>query len=133
MVDVGMEFDTRLAQALQEGPEVLPADSEMLTGYLDMIAGLLADHAMEREESWDIALEAEASIADLIALEEIVAERAISIRAETLAAVLEKLRIWRRLESSEESCDTEDGRAGPRDRLVLSIEADLVRMARAVH
>lgn len=131
MVEVGLEFDTRLARALQEGPEVLPADADVLTGYLDLIAGLLADHAMEHDVSWSMAVEASSSVADLLALEEIVAERAVSLRAETLEAILGKLRIWRRLDSSEESCDEEDGRAGVRDRLVLSVEADLTRLARA--
>ncbi|MDP5122359.1 MAG: hypothetical protein NWP84_00560 [Cyanobium sp. MAG_04] len=131
MVVVGLEFDTRLARALQEGPEVLPADAEALTGYLDMIAGLLADHATERHESWSSAVESEKEIADLLALEEVVAERAVSLRAETVEAVLQKLRVWRRLDSGDGACDDEDGRATVRDRLVLSVEADLTRMARA--
>ena len=131
MVVVGLEFDTRLARALQEGPEVLPADAEVLTGYLDMIAGLLADHATERHESWSSAVESEKEIADLLALEEVVAERAVSLRAETVEAVLQKLRVWRRLDSGDGACDDEDGRATVRDRLVLSVEADLTRMARA--
>lgn len=130
MVSAGLEFDTRLARAMQEGPEVLPGDAGLLTGYLDMIAVLLADHAAERHDSLSDALETEAEIAGLLALEELVAERAVSLRAETIAGVLGKLRIWRRLDSGEESCDAEDGRASARDRLVLSVEADLVRMAR---
>lgn len=133
MVCEGLEFDTRLARALHEGPEVLPADSGLLTGYLDMIAALLADHATERHESWAMALEAEAEIADLLALEEVVAERAVSLRAETIDGILGKLRLWRRLESDEESAAAEDGRASVRDRLVLSVEADLSRIARALN
>lgn len=131
MVGVGIEFDTRLARALQEGPEVLPGDAEALTGYLDMIAGLLADHASERQGSWSMAVEAASEVADLLALEEVVAERAISLRAENVESVLQKLRIWRRLDSDDGECDDEDGRATVRDRLVLSVEADLTRMARA--
>jgi hypothetical protein len=132
MVGAGLEFDTRLARALQEGPEVLPADAGLLAGYLDMIAGLLAGHATELPENWAEALETEAEVAGLLALEELVAERAVSLRAETIAGVLGKLRVWRRLDCGEECADEEDGRASARDRLVLSVEADLVRMARAL-
>ena len=131
MVVVGLEFDTRLARALQEGPEVLPPDAQVLNGYLDMIAGLLADHATERQENWSSAVETASSIADLLALEETVGERAISLRAETVESVLQKLRIWRRFNSGDGSCDDVDGRATVRDRLVLSVEADLTRIARA--
>ena len=131
MTVVGLEFDTRLARALQEGPGVLPADATVLTGYLDMIAELLADHAAVWQESLAEAEESGSEIADLFALQDVVAERAISLRAESVGEVLEKLRIWRRLHSDEECRAEEDGRATPRDRLVLSVEADLARIARA--
>ncbi len=71
--------------------------------------------------------------ADLLALEEVVAERAVSLRSETVDGILGKLRLWRRLESDEESIGAEDGRASVRDRLVLSVEADLSRIARSLN
>ena len=54
------------------------------------------------------------------------AERAIAVRAESLAEVRAKLAIWRALAPGAEDGDLRT----PRNRLILSVEADLERLSR---
>ena len=120
-------MDMRLLRALEEGPEALPSDLRRLASYLQLIEDLLAEKAREYHPTWEMTVIAGAEQADLHALQESIAERAIDVHAGDTETVLAKLAIWRALEGLELDC--EDGLpAGPlRDRLVHSIEADLQR------
>jgi hypothetical protein len=117
-------LDTRLVRAIRGGADALPNDITCLRGYLRMITSLLAEKAAELEPSWEQACAIADEIETLQSLEVAVAERAISIEADTLEAVLGKLAIWRSL-----SPGTEDEDLGShRNRLILSVEADVDRM-----
>jgi hypothetical protein len=118
-------LDINLLRAMREGTSALPADLGKLRGYLRMIGALLEEKARELEPSWEQACAAAAEIATLQDLETSVAERAISVRAESLEQVRAKLAIWRALVSGGEDGDLRS----PRSRLVLSIEADLERLS----
>ena len=77
------------------------------------------------EPSWEQVSASAAEIMTLQTLETTVAERAIAVRAESLAEVRAKLAIWRTLAPG-----AEDGNMRtPRNRLILSIEEPLRRMA----
>jgi len=117
-------LDINLLRAMREGTSALPADLGKLRGYLRMIGALLEEKARELEPSWEQACAAATEIATLQDLEMSVAERAISVRAESLEQVRAKLAIWRALASGGEDGDLRS----PPSRLVLSIEADLERL-----
>jgi hypothetical protein len=120
-------MDFRLTRAVAGGCGTLPEDLDALADYLEMIGVLLAEKAAELEPSWEQACAAAVEIATLQDLEAAVAERAIAVRAQNLADLRAKLAIWRGLAPGAEDGDL----AAPRNRLILSVEADLVRLARA--
>jgi hypothetical protein len=126
-MDAGIALDNRLVRALREGKGVLPADLGQLRAYLRLIAGLLAEKAEEVEADWELACVAAAELDTLQTLEVAVAERAITVRSDTLDDVRSKLEIWRALAAGDEDCDLR----APRNRLILSVEADLERLMRA--
>jgi hypothetical protein len=121
------QLDNRLVRALREGADVLPEDLTLLRGYLQMIDRLLAEKAAELEPSWSMACAAAAEVATLQSLEAVVAERAIAVRADNLGAVRSKLEIWRALAAGAADGDLEN----PRNRLIMSVEADLERLSAA--
>jgi hypothetical protein len=122
-----MTLDFRLMRAMRGGANALPADLKQLRDYLGTITVLLAEKAAELEPSWEQACAAAAEIATLQDLETSVAERAIAVRAECLTDVRAKLAIWRALAPGSEEGDLR----GARSRLILSVEADLERLALA--
>ena len=121
------KLDYRLVRALREGTDVLPGDIGELRAYLRMIASLLEEKAHELEPAWDLTCAAAAEIETLLTLERTVAERAIAIRATSIDMVRGKLAIWRTLGPDSEDCDIDS----PRNRLILSVDEDLARLARA--
>jgi hypothetical protein len=122
----GTRLDDRLVRALREGAGALPEDLTLLRAYLRLIEGLLAEKAVEIEPSWIQSCAAAAEVETLQRLEEAVVERAIAVRAADVDAVRVKLEIWRALAAGEPEGDL----SAPRDRLILSIEADLARLCR---
>jgi hypothetical protein len=126
MMAVATKLDNRLVRALHEGAEALPGDLAELRCYLRLIEALLTEKAAELEPSWQQACAAAAEINTLQTLEITVAERAIAVRARTLAEVRAKLAIWRALAPGAQDGDMRT----PRNRLILSIEADLERLSR---
>lgn len=118
-------LDYRLVHAMRQGVDALPADLERLRSYIRLIDTLLVEKAGEMEASLEAADEAASEIETLLNLEAAVTERAIGILARDLPAVLDKLAIWRTLSPG----DAETGLSSPRNRLVLSVEADLERLA----
>jgi hypothetical protein len=126
-MQVGTKLDDRLLRAMRDGPGALPGDLRRLADYMEMIGGLLTEKAAELEPSWALACAAAAEIETLHALEQTVAERAIAVRATSLEEVRGKLAIWRALSPEGEGGE----RGSPRDRLILSIDADLQRLMRA--
>jgi hypothetical protein len=119
------KLEMELMRAVRGGSSVLPEDLGRLRGYLRMIGTLLEEKANELEPSWEQACAAAAEIRTLQELEQSVAERAIAIRAQTVDEVRSKLAIWRAIAPD---CDCDDD--SPRNRLVLSVEADLERIGR---
>lgn len=118
------KVDVQLMRALKEGAGALPGDLDRLLGYMSLIGGLLEEKANDLEPSWDAACAAAAEIETLQVLESTVAERAILTAADTLRAVRSKLAIWKALTlGADEEADA------PRNRLILSIEDDLQRLA----
>jgi hypothetical protein len=126
-METATKLDDRLVRALREGMEVLPEDLTRLRGYLGMIDALLAEKARDFEPSWAQACAAAAEVETLQALEAAVIERAIGVRAGDLGAVRVKLEIWRALADGAPEGDL----SSPRDRLILSVEADIERLSRA--
>jgi len=122
---VNTTLDDRLVRALREGADVLPEDLTMLNCYLKMIDRLLAEKAAELEPSWSQACDAAAEIETLQTLETVVAERSITVQAGDLGAVRAKLEIWRALADGASDGDL----STPRNRLILSVEADLERLS----
>jgi hypothetical protein len=120
------ELDYGLVRAMRHGTSALPGDLARLRNYLRTIEVLLAEKAAELEPSWEQACAVAAEIAALHELEATVAERAIAVRAESLRDVRGKLAIWRALAAGAEDGDL----CTPRNRLILSIEADLERLSR---
>jgi len=120
-------LDINLVRAMREGTSALPADLGKLRGYLRMIGALLEEKARELEPSWEQACASAAEITTLHNLETAVAERAIAVRSEGIEQVLTKLAIWRALAAGGEDGDLRS----PQSRLVLSVEADLERLATA--
>jgi hypothetical protein len=120
------KLDIGLVRAMREGTSALPGDLGRLREYLRTIEVLLAEKAGELEPSWEQACAAAAEIVALNQLEATVAERAIAVRAEDLKDVRAKLAIWRALAAGAEDGDMRS----PRNRLILSIEADLERLGR---
>ena len=118
-------LDINLVRALREGTSALPADLGKLRGYLRMIGALLEEKARELEPSWEQACASAAEIATLQGLETAVAERTIAVRSDGIEQVLAKLAIWRALAAGGEDADL----LSPQSRLVLSVEADLERLA----
>jgi hypothetical protein len=112
---------------MRRGARELPKDLGRLRDYLRTIEVLLGEKAAELEPSWEQACAAAAEIVTLQKLEATVAERAIGVRAESLGDVRAKLAIWRALAPGAEDGDMRT----PRNRLVLSVEADLERLCRA--
>jgi hypothetical protein len=127
MVDTEHKLDYRLVRAMREGIEVLPGDIAQLRRYLRMIEALLQEKASEVEPAWDLTCAAAAEIETLLTLEQTVAERAIAVQATSIEGVRGKLAIWRALEADSEDCDM----SSARNRLILSIDEDLARIARA--
>ncbi|MFO1106331.1 MAG: hypothetical protein U1E34_09520 [Amaricoccus sp.] len=123
-------LDDKLVRALSEGMRALPEDLGQLAGYLRLLDGLLWEKASEHEETWRQLAASAAEIETLLGLQNAVAERAIVMRAETLPAVLLKFDIWRALGAGAEDQDSATDWTATRERLVRSIEADLVRMVR---
>ncbi len=121
------KLDRALMQAMRSGPAALPADLGVLGRYLSTIDTLLAEKADAYEEDWFDVCEAAAEIDTLQQLETSVAERSIAVPADTLEAVLAKFEIWRALEAGADETATGDSL---RDRIVRSIEEDVVRIAR---
>jgi hypothetical protein len=126
MMAVATKLDNQLVRALHEGAEALPGDLAELRSYLRLIEALLTEKAAELEPSWQQACAAAAEITTLQTLEITVAERAIAVRAKTLAEVRAKLAIWRALAPGAQDGDMRT----PRNRMILSIEADLERLSR---
>ena len=120
------KLDYRLVRALREGTEALPGDVGELRGYLRMIESLLEEKASELEPAWDTACATAAEIETLLNLELAVAERAITVQATTLEQVRGKLAIWKALGPDTDDSDM----LSPRNRLVLSIDEDIARIAR---
>jgi hypothetical protein len=102
----------------------LADDLGALGDYLAMLGVLLAEKAAEHEPSWEAACAAAAEIETLQAFESAVAERAIALRAGSIAEVRAKLAIWRALTPGAEEVDPDSAR----DRLILSVEADLAAL-----
>jgi hypothetical protein len=120
-------LDNGLVRALRGGHAALPECPRRLAGYLRTIERLLAEKAREHEPNWDEACAAAKEIETLQALATAVAERVIALRGQDLPAVLAKLALWRDLAPAGE----DDACARDlRDRLILSVEADLVRLDR---
>lgn len=119
-------LDYHLVRAIREGGAALPADFGKLLGYLRMIERLLHEKASEVESTWEEACESAAQIETLLALEVTVAERAIALRAETLAAVRSKIAICNALGPG---CDEEDTTT-PRNRMIRSLDADIRDLGR---
>jgi len=118
------KLDVQLIRAIREGAAALPGDLDRLCAYMSLIGRLLEEKANELEPSWEAACAMAKEIETLQLLESAVAERAVGTAADTLAAVRSKLAIWKALsEGSEEEPRT------PRNRLILSIEDDLQRLA----
>lgn len=128
MVDIFMK--SPLTRALNEGVRALPEDLGQLVEYLRFIEDLLREKAQEHEPNWDLVEASGAEIETLQRLEATVVDQAVLLRADTLEAVLLKFEIWRGLGQAGEGADGDGGKASPRDRLMLSAEADLVRLAR---
>ena len=126
-MDTGSKLDYRLVRAIRQGTDALPDDVAQLRGYMRMIGTLLAEKAAELEPSWEQACAAAAEIATLQDLEVAIAERAVAIRAESLETVRGKLAIWRALGPAS----NDDDMRSPRNRLILSVEADLERLSLA--
>lgn len=126
MMETGTKLDDRLVRALREGASALPEDLTRLRAYLRMIDALLAEKAAEVEPTWALACAAAAEIETLQTLEAAVAERAIATNARDLGEVRAKLEIWRALAAGAADGDM----TSPRNRLVMSVEADLERIAR---
>jgi hypothetical protein len=124
-METGTKLDDRLVRAMRQGASVLPEDLTLLRAYLRMIDGLLAEKAAEVEPSWAQACAAAAEVETLQTLEAAVTEKAIAVRSRDLDDVRAKLDIWRALAAGAES-----DLSSPRDRLILSIEADLSRIGR---
>ena len=118
------KFDNGILAVLQAGGGALPADLGLLSDCLQTLGILLGEKAVELEPSWSDALVDAAEIETLLALEVAVAERAIGIPAASLGDLRAKVAIWRALD--EGGADAEPG--APRERLLLSIEADLARL-----
>jgi len=118
------KFDNGILAVLQAGGGALPADLGLLSDCLQTLGILLGEKAVELEPSWSDALVDAAEIETLLALEVAVAERAIGIPAASLGDLRAKVAIWRAL--GEGGADAEPG--APRERLLLSIEADLGRL-----
>jgi len=116
------KLDQPLVRALRGGAAALPEDIERLTGYMRLIQQLLGEKAAEHEPTWAQACASAAEIETLQGLEAAVVERAISLRVDNLDGVLTKFGIWRAL--------VDDGTHGLRDRLVLSVEADIQSIVR---
>jgi hypothetical protein len=113
-----------LATALRSGAGELPSELGALGDCLHTVGLLLAEKAGELEPSWSEALAAAAEIETLLELERAVAERATTLQARSLDEVRTKIGIWKTLTAGESD-------AGPglhRDRLILSIEADIDRL-----
>lgn len=121
-------IDYKLVRAMREGADALPADIGCLQGYMRMIEGLLEEKASELEPSWEAACAIANEIETLHALETVVAERVIAMPADTIDAVRGKLAIWRALGAGADDSDENS----PRNRLILSVDADLERMARGL-
>jgi len=126
MVTTEPKIDYRLVRALGEGSQALPGDIRALLGYVAMIGTLLEEKATELEPSWEQACAVAAEVETLQALELAVAERAIALAADSLEAVRSKLAIW---EALGPDADEQPGSA--RNRLVLSVMADLERLGRS--
>lgn len=123
---LGGKLDDRLVRAMRGGPEALPQDLGLLVAYLRLLAGLLEEKATEIEPDWAQACFATAEIQTLHRLEAAVAERAITVRAEDLSGVRSKLEIWRALAAGAPDSDMTQAH----NRLILSIDADLMRLQR---
>lgn len=118
-------LDRALVHALRAGPAALPECPVRLAGYLATIEHLLTEKARENAPDWDGDCAAAREIETLQALELAVAERVIAMRAESLATILGKLAVWRAL--CPAGCD-DASMISLRDRLVQSVETDLVRL-----
>jgi hypothetical protein len=121
-------LDHALVRALHGGPAALPECPRRLAGYLETIEHLLTEKARENAPTWDEACVAASEVETLLALERAVAERVIGLRGDTIGTVIGKLMVWRALRPAGAD-DT--AMLSLRDRLVLSLEADLIRLARA--
>lgn len=122
-MQIDRKLDVQLVRAIREGVSALPGDLTRLRSYVLMIEHLLQEKAADLEPSWEAACNAAAEIETLHRLEDTVAERAIAVEASTLHAVRSKLAIWKILSGRDEGTDE------MRDRLILSIDADLSRLA----
>jgi hypothetical protein len=120
------KLDYQLVHAMRRGAGALPGDLGQLRNYLRTIETLLAEKAAELEPSWEQACAAASEIITLQELEATVAERVIAVRAESLKDVRTKLAIWRALAPGAEEGDLRT----QRNRLILSVEADLERLER---
>ncbi len=122
---MNLDLDYRLVRAIREGTDALPDDVGQLVRYLRLIESLLAEKASEIEPTWELACAAATEVETLHALEAAVAERVIAIEADGLEAIRGKLAIWRALADGDEDGDP----ASLRNRLILSVAADLERLA----
>jgi hypothetical protein len=114
----------QLILALRQGAAALPDDLDRLCTYMSLIGRLLEEKANELEPTWEAACAAAAEIETLQLLETTVAERAAGTGADTLRAVRNKFAIWKALAlGADDDFDT------PGNRLILSIDDDLHRMA----
>jgi hypothetical protein len=120
------QMDYRQAGSALQCSAALADDLGALGDYLAMLGVLLAEKAAELEPSWEAACAAGAEIETLQAFEGAVAERAIALRAGSIAEIRAKLAIWRALTPGAEEADPESAR----DRLILSVEADLAALDR---
>lgn len=118
------KVDNGLVAALRSGAGELPSELGALGDCLSTIGLLLAEKAAELEPSWGEALATAAEIETLLDLEAAVAERATGIAATSLDELRAKIGIWKALAAGSDDPDPES----PRDRLFLSIEADIDRL-----
>lgn len=115
------KLEQPLVRALQSGASALPADIDRLAGYMALIQELLGEKAVEVEPTWALACDSAAEVETLQDLERAVVERAVGLRLHDLGDVLAKFAIWRAL--------VDEGHGRLRDRLVMSIESDLLTIA----
>ncbi len=120
---------SRLQRALVDGPDALPDDPRQLVECLGEIETRLEEKANEFEGTLKRAESGADCIERLQLLELDVAEKAVSVRATTIDAVLLKFQIWRLIGTGGDDRGAEDS---TRSRLAFSIERDLLAISQTL-